>query len=152
MMSGTIKGLLHPHDQRLIADAIRIAEKRTAAEFKVHVEPSNPNPQARARALVDKLKVSRTAARNGVLVYAAIRDRRCVVVADVGLRAQAESAAWKGIVERASVEFRNGRFGHGLAQAVLALSEELRGSQPRRADDVNEVDDGITSPSLIPEE
>jgi uncharacterized membrane protein len=144
-MPNQLDRLLHPHDQRMILAAVVAAERRTSAQFKVHVEASCHQPHARARELLGRLKVTRTDRANGVLLFLTVHDRRCVLVADDGLRALQASPRWQEIVHRLTLDLRHGRVGNGVADALTSLSKIIAPHFPRGAVHVNEVRDDITT-------
>ncbi len=143
--------LLHPHDQRKILSAVEAAERRTSAEFKVHVEGSARHPHARAHELFRRLKVERTDEDNGILLFLTVHDRHCLIVAGHGLQQMQTSRAWHDIVHRLMVDLRHGQIGQGVADAIMRLSLHLAARFPRGADDVNEVHDDISTADAPPE-
>ena len=54
------------------------------------------NVQSGARAAFFDLGISRTAARNGLLVYASMFERRCVVLTDIGIDPAQLGPRWVG--------------------------------------------------------
>jgi uncharacterized membrane protein len=122
----TLDRLLHPSEQQRIVRAIRTAELYTTGEIKVHVEARCPaaDPYSRAVQLFEKLGVHRTDGKNGVLVYAAIHERRFALVADSGIVA-APDDPWVEARQRLSVAFRRGAYGEGIVGAVQSIGEKL---------------------------
>jgi uncharacterized membrane protein len=139
--------VLHPYDQKRVVDSIAAAERLSAGEICVHVEGKCPgnDPVKRATALLSKLGVTRTRERNGVLVYAAVRDRRFAVVGDVGIGEEANSPFWEEALQRMTVAFRRGAFGDGICGAVKSVGFQLSKRFPRQPDDKNEVSNEITT-------
>jgi uncharacterized membrane protein len=130
----TLDRLLHPREQQAIVDAIRTAETTTTGEIKVHIEARCPatDPYSRAVELFDKLGLHRTDARNGVLIYAAVHDRRYAVVGDVGIAEPQDSEFWSEAQRALSITFRRGAFGEGLIAAVRSIGERLQRRFPWR--------------------
>jgi len=139
--------VLHPYDQKRVVEAIAAAERLSAGEICVHVEGRCPgnDPVKRATTLLTKLGVTRTRDRNGVLVYAAVRDRRFAVIGDVGIGEEPSSAFWAEALQRMTVAFRRGAFGDGLCGAVKSVGLQLSKRFPRAPDDKNEVSNEITT-------
>jgi uncharacterized membrane protein len=130
----TLDRLLHPREQHAIVEAIRAMETSTTGEIKVHVEARclATDPYTRAVELFDKLGLHRTDARNGVLIYAAVHDRRYAVIGDIGIDERPDSEFWAEAQRALSVTFRRGAFGEGLIGAVHAVGERLQRRFPWR--------------------
>jgi putative membrane protein len=98
--------------------------------------------QAAKAAFVD-LGVSKTRDRTGILVYLSIFERELVLVPDVGVDVEAMGEDWtraEGMLRTSLAEGPNlDRF---VAQ-LEALAPTLGRHLPRRADDVNELHDGV---------
>ena len=79
--------LLDAGDLEAIRAAIASTEDLTSGEIRIHLDPVCPDdPLGRARAVFETLGMHRTAARNGVLIYVSIEDRKLAVIGDVGRR------------------------------------------------------------------
>lgn len=146
-MDRRLDKLLHPSDQQKIVDAIRVAERATSGEIKVHVEPRCPGGDAYRRALdvFADLGLNKTKERNAVLIYVATRDRKFTILGDHGIHEEVGSAFWADAVQRMKVAFARGAFGEGIAAAVQAVGQRLAKKFPRHVDDVNEIPNDITT-------
>ena len=65
--------------------------------------------------LFEKLGLHRTESRNGVLVYAAVHERRFTIIGDMALDAGLRDELFGEALRRLSIAFRRGAFGEGLA-------------------------------------
>jgi len=95
-----------------------------------------------SRAAFFDLGISRTSGRNGILVYVSLFERRCVMLADLGIDPAALEPGWsaaKGELERAVKQRRLA----GFQQALRSLGPVLGKVHPRSADDVNELPDEV---------
>ena len=146
-MPGPLDKVLHPTDQQKIVDAIRAAERVTSGELKVHVELRCPGGDAYKRAvtLFQRLGLTKTKERNAVLVYVATRDRKFSILGDSGIHEEVGSAFWAEAVQRMKVAFARGAFGEGIAGAVQSVGQRMAKKFPHKADDVNEIDNEITT-------
>ena len=86
----------------------------------------------------------RTAARNGVLVYMAVRSRKFAVVGDEELHRRVGDGFWEDVVARMGEAFGEGRFVEGIEGGIGLIGEKLREFFPYRDDDVNELPDEIS--------
>lgn len=146
-MAGMLDKVLHPTDQQKIVDAIRAAERVTSGEIKVHVEARCPggDPYKRAETLFTQLGLTRTKERNAVLIYVATRDRKFSILGDHGIHEEVGSAFWADAVQRMRVAFARGAFGEGIGGAIQSVGSRMAKKFPRRSDDVNEIDNEITT-------
>lgn len=133
-------------DERIVA-AIREAERRTSGEIRVHVEDHcKGEPLDRAVALFDKLGMQNTEARNGVLFYLAVQDRRFAVLGDKGINSAVPPDFWDGLKQQMESDFREKRFSDGLIKAVSEAGRLLGQHFPYagQSRDRNELPDDLS--------
>jgi len=134
-------------EQQAIVAAIEQAERRTSGEIRIFLERdvkgSGGDPYARARDVFAKLDMHRTAERNGVLVYLAVRSRRFAIVGDEELHRLVGEDFWTDVRDLIKVNFSEGRFPEGLVAGIAALGEGLGRHFPPMDDDINELPDDI---------
>lgn len=95
--------------------------------------------QRAARAFAE-LGLAGTRGRTGILILAALLERRVVVLADVGIhRALAPDESWQQVVDLAVEGLRNGRAVEGLEAAARRCGEILARHLPVTPDDVDEL-------------
>jgi uncharacterized membrane protein len=72
------KDFLATLDQERIRKAIETAEKRTSGEIRVHIQPTTRGADIRtvAEKTFERLGMTRTAERNGVLLFVACEELR----------------------------------------------------------------------------
>jgi putative membrane protein len=100
------------------------------------------NVNSAARAAFFDLGISGTSGRNGVLVYASMFERRCVVLTDIGINPAQLGARW--IVSKSDLANALKRRNlPAFQQAVAALGVVLCDAHPHSADDVNELPDEV---------
>ncbi len=134
-----------PEQQEAIIRAIADAEHATSGEIRVHLETScKANILDEAAWLFRKLGMHRTADRNGVLVYMAIKERSFAIIGDSGINAVVPLGFWDSIRDHMQQCFSEGRFAEGLSEGVLMVGEKLKEHFPRMRDDLNELPDAIS--------
>ena len=75
--------------QAQILASVKEAEKATSGEIRVHIETSfTGDVLDRAAWIFGKLGMHKTAARNGVLFYLAVSDRKFAIIGDAGINAK----------------------------------------------------------------
>lgn len=131
--------------QQTVVDAVRLAEKDTSGEIRIHIDSRcNGNPVERAEEVFGKLGMHKTERRNGVLIYLACNSKVFAIVGDKGINDIVPDDFWNDISAMMGQEFREGRFTEGLAQAVRMVGEKLKEFFPYQQDDVNEQPDEIS--------
>lgn len=133
-------------DARIVA-AIRAAEAVTRAEVRVHVSgEAHADVEAAAAAAFDRLGMTATAERNGVLLFVAPERQGFAVLGDAGIHARCGEAFWTGVAVAMRGHFREGRFTDGLVAGIAAVGAELARHYPRRAGDGdrNELPDDVS--------
>jgi len=94
-----VRALLSDDDLAAIARAVAEAEGRTSAEVRVHLDHScHGDALQQAIKVFERLGMHKTAARNGVLVYISVRDRKLAVIGDKGIHERVGEAYWQGLV------------------------------------------------------
>ena len=131
--------------QMTVVNAVRLAEKGTSGEIRIHIDGRcNGDPVKRAEDVFGKLGMHRTELRNGVLIYLACNSKVFAIVGDKGINDIVPEGFWTDITEMMGNEFRNGRFAEGLEKAAVMLGEKLKEYFPYQTDDVNEQPDDIS--------
>jgi putative membrane protein len=84
-----------------------------------------------------------TAGRTGVLIFVALAERYCEIIADTAVAAKVPAERWRDIVERLLGEIRAGRGVAGLAGAIGAAGAILAAHFPPGADNPDELPDHL---------
>ena len=133
-------------EKQQIVAAIQAAERQTSGEIRVFVESRcrYVDPLDRAAEVFSVLKIDQTAARNGVLVYVALRDRQLAIVGDQGIHEKVGNAFWEREVRQILADFNKADYAGGIAKIVGDIGEALRTHFPYDKDgDINELPDDI---------
>ncbi len=131
------------HD-RIVA-AIADAEKKSSGEIRVHITRHKPgNLEERAKRRFELLGMTRTAHRNGVLIYIAPKLRRFQILGDSGIHEKCGDDFWKETAAELEEHFRRGEFTEGLVLGIAKVGDVLAAHFPREASDVNELPDEVT--------
>ena len=132
--------------KRRIKAAIQEAELNTSGEIRVHLENhcKKDNVLDRAAQVFAQLKMHETEARNGVLIYMAIKDHKFGIIGDGGINAKVEPDFWDITKEKMVKHFKEGNFTEGLVEGILCVGERLKEFYPYQKDDINELSDDIS--------
>ncbi len=132
-------------DNQRVVDAIRDAEMRTSGEIRVHVQRKIRVGDIRtvAERTFERLGMTKTALRNGVLLFIATEDRKFTILGDRGINEKVPPGFWDEIAAKLTIRFKNGEFTDGIVEAIAAAGERLAEFFPRATGDVNELPDDI---------
>lgn len=131
-------------DSNRIVTAIAEAERRSSGEIRVHVTLRKPDDlEARARRRFERLGMTKTAERNGVLFYIAPAVRRFQILGDSGVHERCGPEFWKEIASEMEESFRRGEFTDGIVRGVARVGDLLARHFPRTAADKNELPNAI---------
>ena len=132
-------------DEEDIRQAISNAELDTSGEIRVHIENTcTGDVMDRAAFIFRQLDMHGTAARNGVLIYLAVKNRRFAIIGDVGINSVVPPNFWDEIKANMLNKFRENHFADGLIQAIMAAGNQLKRNFPHQRDDVNELSDDLS--------
>jgi uncharacterized membrane protein len=136
--------LTHDEAER-VSGALREAEASTSGELVVHLaDRSHGAPTAEARKAFERIGMTRTRDRNGVLFFVSIRDHKLAVIGDEGIHASVPPEFWANVVKHVEARFGAGQYADGLVEGIRMAAVELAKRFPRRADDVNELPDAVS--------
>jgi len=134
-----------PEERIQIDRAIKEAEQNTSGEIRVHVEISFSGELLdRAATVFARLGMHKTALRNGVLFYLAVKQRQFAVIGDIGINSVVPGNFWNEIKSVMEVHFKNSQFAEGLSKGIIMAGEQLRKNFPFKPDDVNELPNGMS--------
>ena len=143
-MSSNNSFLTNEDEQEIIA-AIRIAEKSTSGEIRVHIEAkTDKSHYDRALEVFHELEMHATKDKNGVLIYVAVNDRKFVICGDEGINNVVPDDFWNTTKDIIQLYFKNQEFKQGLVAGILKAGEELKHHFPWQKDDENELSNEIS--------
>ena len=132
-------------EQQKIVSAIKEAELNTSGEIRVHIENRCKGESLeRAAEMFYELKMDHTAARNGILFYLAVKDRKFAIIGDEGINRNVEHDFWNDIKDEMTSKFKEGQFAEGLVSGILKCGHKLKQYFPYQENDVNELSDEIS--------
>jgi uncharacterized membrane protein len=139
------KKTLSEAEETQILDAIAHAEKMTSGEIRVHIESKCKNEVLdRGAEVFFELNMHETKARNGVLIYIALHDKKLAILGDSGINAVVPEGFWDKAKDEMVKHFRFGHYGQGISQAILMAGEQLATYFPYEIGDTNELDNSIS--------
>ncbi len=131
-------------DSDRIVAAIAAAEKKSSGEVRVHVTRRIPeNLEERALRRFELLGMTKTAGRNGVLVYIAPRAHQFRILGDVAIHEKCGPEFWQDVAHGMEESFRRGEFTEGVVRCVERVGEVLGRHFPRLSEDADELSNAI---------
>jgi uncharacterized membrane protein len=137
--------MLTEEQKSQVVQAIKLAERQTSGEIKVHIEShTGIDLMARVGEVFTHLELHKTEQRNGVLIYWAMEDRKFAVVGDKGINAVVPQDFWQTTRDAIQSNFVMNQFVAGLTEGIGIAGEALKKYFPYQSDDVNEISDDIS--------
>lgn len=140
------EGNFNSDQKKRIKSAIEEAELNTSGEIRVHLENhcKTENVLDRAAQMFAQLNMHKTEARNGVLIYMAVKDHKFAIIGDAGINAKVEEDFWDITKEKMLKHFKSGDLIQGLVEGILCAGERLKEHFPYQKNDKNELSDDIS--------
>lgn len=130
------------HDE--IVGAIREAESKMCGEIRVFVSRKEPyDAVAAAQLRFEKLGMTKTSERNGVLIYVAPRVRKFAIIGDVAIHQKCGDGFWRDVAREMTDHFRKGEFTHAIVHGIHRAGALMAQHFPRRDGGHNELSDEI---------
>lgn len=140
----TMANFFSEFDSDRIVQAIASAEGRTSAEIRVHVTRRVPKDlEERALRRFHLLGMTKTAERNGVLIYIAPRAHRFRVLGDVAIHEKAGPDFWTQVAAAMEERFLKAEFTEGVLEGIGRVAEVLARHFPRKTHDRDELSNAI---------
>lgn len=136
---------LNKNDKIKLISAIEKAEKKTSGEIKIHVDKRcTGNPVNAAIKVFEKLGMTNTKDRNGVLIYLALKDKKMAIIGDTGIDEKVPDDFWESVKDTMLQDFKEGKFVEGICEAIKESGIKLSTYFPYQSDDENELSDEIS--------
>lgn len=140
-----IEAFLTTEQEQTIVEAIKIAEKNTSGEIRVHIEKeTNKPPLEKALEVFYSLEMDKTEQRNGVLIYIAVESKQFAILGDEGINSKVPENFWDLEKELMLSHFKKEEYSKGIELAILKVGEKLKEFFPYQNDDSNELSDEIS--------
>jgi len=141
------KDFLNKLDEARVVEAIRLAELETSGEIRVFVSRQNLRPDedvmARAAKQFEKLGLTSTQERNGVLIYFMPHAQKFAILGDKGIDEKCGLDFWESVVVRIGEQLRSDHFTDAVTEAVGMVGEALGQHFPRRPNDRDELSNEV---------
>ena len=136
------KQFFNQDEEKHIMQAIRHAEKESSGEVRLYVESHcKTATHERAMAMFKKLRMHRTAERNGVLIYIALMDKQFAIFGDEGIHQKMGFSFWTKEAESLKAHLSKGETVEGICKAIEDIGQVLKEHFPPNDNDKNELSD-----------
>ncbi|WPR72793.1 TPM domain-containing protein [Flavobacterium sp. NG2] len=140
-----VEDFLTQEEEEAIVEAIRLAEKETSGEIRIHIErTTSKKPYDRALEVFHNLGMDATQLKNGVLIYLAVDDHHFVICGDKGINDVVPDDFWDCTKDAMASQFKIGNFKQGLIDGVTRAGEQLQKYFPYHEDNTNELSNEIS--------
>ncbi len=140
-----LEDFLTKEEEQEIVDTIRIAERETSGEIRVHIEQNcDMDVYEHALEVFHYLKMDNTKQQNGVLIYVAIDNKTFVIYGDKGINDAVGETFWNSTRDKIASQFKQGNFKQGLIDGVIEAGKVLSEYFPWEHGDTNELDNTIS--------
>jgi len=140
-----IEDFLSAQEEQEIIEAIRIAERETSGEIRVHIEQKcDMDVYEHALEVFHLLKMDNTMQRNGVLIYVAVDNKAFVIFGDKGINDRVDTDFWNSTRDKIASQFKSGYFKQGLIDGITEAGKVLAQYFPWEHGDRNELDNSIS--------
>ena len=130
------------HDD--IVAAIQSAEQKTSGEIRVFISRKNVDDAvAAAQKQFDRLGMTKTHHRNGVLIFVAPSARKFAVIGDTAVHQKCGDAFWLALAEEMASHFKKSDFTAGIIHGIQKAGELLAAHFPPQAEAGNELPDQV---------
>lgn len=140
-----VEAFLTQEEEQAIVDAIRMAEKNTSGEIRVHLEKTTSiDAFDRAQEVFYELKMHETQLQNGVLIYLAVKDKIFVICGDKGINDAVAPDFWDCTRDIMVAHFKTGNYKQGLIDGIINAGEQLKKHFPWLEGDTDELSNEIS--------
>lgn len=140
-----VEAFLTKEEEQEIISAIRVAEKNTSGEIRVHIEAkADKDPYERSLEVFHILKMNNTKDENAVLIYVAVNDQKFVIYGDKGIHEVVPKDFWNSTKDVMQNHFKQSNFKQGIVDGILKAGQELKAHFPWQIDDENELSNEIS--------
>ena len=140
-----VKSFFTDEQSKLIQQSIADAERMCSGEIRVHIDiRCKGDVMAQAKKVFEKLKMHKTAERNGVLIYLALADKKMAILGDKGINEKVPEGFWDLAYSSMRNFLAEANYTEGLVVGIGMAGEKLRTYFPYQKDDSNELSNEIS--------
>ena len=140
-----VEDFLTKNEEAEVVEAIRLAEKNTSGEIRVHLEKETSiAPIERAVEVFHELGMDTTQLRNGVIIYVAVKSKKFAIYGDKGINDKVDVDFWDCTKDIMVNHFKTGNNVQALVEGIHNAGEQLKKYFPFEDDDTDELSNEIS--------
>ena len=140
-----VEDFLTKAEEAEVVEAIRLAEKNTSGEIRVHLEKETSiAPIERAVEVFHELGMDTTQLRNGVIIYVAVKSKQFAIYGDQGINDKVDNDFWDCTKDIMVNHFKTGNNVQALVEGIHNAGEQLKKHFPFEDDDTDELSNEIS--------
>ena len=140
-----VEDFLTKAEEAEVVEAIRLAEKNTSGEIRVHLEKETSiAPIERAVEVFHELGMDTTQLRNGVIIYVAVKSKKFAIYGDKGINDKVDDDFWDCTKDIMVNHFKTGNNVQALVEGIHNAGEQLKKYFPFDDNDTNELSNEIS--------
>ncbi|GEC77567.1 TPM domain-containing protein [Flavobacterium aquatile] len=140
-----VEDFLTKAEEAEVVEAIRLAEKNTSGEIRVHLEKETSiAPIERAVEVFHELGMDTTQLRNGVIIYVAVKSKQFAIYGDQGINDKVDDDFWNCTKDIMVNHFKTGNNVQALVEGIHNAGEQLKKHFPFEDDDTDELSNEIS--------
>ena len=140
-----VEDFLTATQEQALIETIKVSEKNTSGEIRVHIEKSTEkSPMDRALEVFYLLEMNKTELRNGILIYVAVESKKIAIIGDEGINNLVPKDFWNEELALLITYFKDANFTKGLELAIIEIGKKLKQFFPYQKNDTNELSDEIS--------
>lgn len=139
------KNFFTAEERERLVTAIQAAEKMTSGEIRVHLhDKCKLDPEVEARQAFEKLGMTKTREKNGILFFLSTQDHHFVILGDRGIDQKVKSNFWDNIRDEMLPLFSQKKFCEALELGIFHCGEKLKEFFPYHPEDKNELSNDLS--------
>ena len=140
-----VEAFLSKEEEAEVVEAIRLAEKNTSGEIRIHLEKETSiAPIERAVVVFHELKMDNTKDRNGVIIYVAVKSKQFAIYGDKGINEKVGDDFWNCTKDIMLNHFINGNNKQALVDGIHNAGVQLQKHFPYQSEDTDELSNEIS--------
>ena len=140
-----VEDFLSKSEEAAIVEAIRLAEKNTSGEIRVHLEKETSiAPIERAVEVFHELKMDVTELRNGVIIYVAVNSKQFAIYGDKGINDKVADDFWDCTKDIMQNHFKSSNNVAAFIEGIHNAGEQLKKHFPFQENDTDELSNEIS--------
>ena len=140
-----VEDFLTKAEEAEVVEAIRLAEKNTSGEIRVHLEKETSiAPIERAVEVFHELGMDTTQLRNGVIIYVAVKSKKFAIYGDKGINDKVNDDFWNCTKDIMIKHFKTGNNFQALVEGIHNAGEQLQKHFPFEDGDKDELSNEIS--------